>query len=91
MRHQRKLFFVVNPHAGKEAVKSYFLKIVDRFVRSGWQPTIYITQQAGELASVVEKQAAEYDLVVCCGGDGTLNETINGLMPLPPAWGFPRI
>ena len=90
MNRQRKLLFVVNPHAGKEAVKSYFLKIVDLFVRSGWQPTVYTTQKAGELASVVESRAADYDLVICCGGDGTLNETVNGLMRLenPPALGY---
>jgi len=90
MNRQRKLLFVVNPHAGKEAVKSYFLKLVDLFVRSGWQPTVYTTQKAGELASVVEKRAADYDLVVCCGGDGTLNETVNGLMRLadPPPLGY---
>lgn len=87
---QRKLLFLVNAHAGKEAIKGHFLKIMDSFVKAGYEPTVYLTQKAGELPAIAAEKAGDYDLVVCSGGDGTLNETINGLMQLPerPVLGY---
>ena len=82
MHRTRKLLFVVNPHAGKAAIRGQLLRIVDTFVRSGWMPTIYTSQRTGELPALVAREAPNYDLVVCSGGDGTLNETLNGLMHL---------
>ena len=82
MENRRKLLFVVNPHAGKEAIRSQMVRVLDIFVKSGWVPTVYISQRAGELPELVRKWAPEFDLVVCSGGDGTLNETLNGIMPL---------
>ena len=82
MENRRKLLFVVNAHAGKEAIRSQMVRVLDIFVKSGWVPTVYISQHAGELPALVRKWAADYDLVVCSGGDGTLNETLNGIMPL---------
>ena len=82
MENRRKLLFVVNPHAGKEAIRTQMVRILDIFVKSGWVPTVYMSQHTGELPALVRKWAPDYDLVVCSGGDGTLNETLNGLMPL---------
>ena len=82
MENRRKLLFVVNPHAGKEAIRTQMVRILDIFVKSGWVPTVYMGQHTGELPALVRKWAPDYDLVVCSGGDGTLNETLNGLMPL---------
>ena len=82
MERMRKLLFVVNPHAGKAAIRGQLVKILDVFVRAGWLPTVYISQRSGELPAMVAREAHRYDAVVCSGGDGTLNETLNGLMEL---------
>ena len=82
MENRRKLLFVVNPRAGKEAIRGHMVRVLDTFVRAGWVPTVYMSQHTGELPGLVRKWAPDYDLVVCSGGDGTLNETVNGLMPL---------
>lgn len=86
----RKLLFLVNAHAGKEAIRSPFLPIMNTFVRAGYEPTVYITQRSGELPDIAASRAGDYDLVVCSGGDGTLNETVNGLLrcPHPPLLGY---
>lgn len=82
MEHRRKLLFVVNPHAGKEAIRGQLVRVLDTFVKAGWVPTVYISQRTGELPELVRKWTPDFDLVVCSGGDGTLNETLNGIMPL---------
>jgi len=90
MTEKRRLLLLVNPRAGKSAVRSKLLDIIDRFVKGGFDVTVYVTQRSGELPDVVAKQAQNYSLVVCSGGDGTLNETVNGLMRCdnPPMLGY---
>lgn len=90
MTEKRRLLLLVNPRAGKSAVRSKLLDIIDRFVKNGYDVTVYVTQRSGELPDVVAKQAQNYSLVVCSGGDGTLNETVNGLMRCdnPPVLGY---
>ncbi|MEA5039238.1 MAG: YegS/Rv2252/BmrU family lipid kinase [Clostridiaceae bacterium] len=90
MTEKKKLLLLINPHAGKSAVRNKLLGIVDRFVKGGYEVSVYITQRSGELPDVVAKQAANFNMVVCSGGDGTLNETVNGLMrcETPPALGY---
>ncbi|MBQ8278834.1 MAG: YegS/Rv2252/BmrU family lipid kinase [Roseburia sp.] len=76
----KKLLFVFNPFSGKALIKNYLLEIVDTMVKAGYEVTIYPTQCANDARVKVEKEAPQYDLVVCSGGDGTLDETVAGLM-----------
>lgn len=87
---KRKLLLAVNPHAGKAAVRNKLLPIVQRFTQGGYEVTVFTTQRAGQLPEYIRDNAERYDVVVCCGGDGTLNETVNGLMACenPPRMGY---
>ena len=76
----KKLLFVFNPFSGKALIKHHLYEIVDIMVKAGYDVTIYPTQCVNDAKCKVEKEAAEYDLVVCSGGDGTLDETVAGLM-----------
>jgi len=76
----KKLLFVFNPFSGKALIKNHLFEIVDTMVKAGYDVTIYPTQCANDAREKVEKEAAQYDLVVCSGGDGTLDETVAGLM-----------
>ncbi len=82
----RKLLFTLNPHAGKSAVRDCFLDLVDGFVRDGFDVSVYTSQKPHELPDYIAARAGNYDMLVACGGDGTLNEAVNGLMrcPEPP-------
>ncbi len=80
MKEKKKLLFVFNPHSGKAQIKNQLLDILDVMVKAGYEVTVYPTQAAGDAALQVETEAKEYDLVVCSGGDGTLDETVSGLM-----------
>lgn len=90
MSNLRKLLFLVNPHAGKAAIGGKLLSVLEIFTQAGYRPTVCLSRQSGELTQVARQEAEGYDLVVCSGGDGTLNETINGLMCLeqPPMLGY---
>ena len=77
---QKKLLFVFNPRSGKGQIKSRLVDIIDLFVKNGYEVTAHPTQGAGDARSVVAERARAYDLVVCSGGDGTLDETISGMM-----------
>ncbi len=78
----KKLLLIINPCAGKMNVKSELFGITQSFCEAGWLVTTKITVSRGEATDISREASGneEYDLIVCCGGDGTLNEVINGLL-----------
>lgn len=81
MDMKKKLLFVFNPRSGKAQIKNQLLDIVDTMVKADYEVTIYPTQCAGDAKEKVEAYAGNYDLVVCSGGDGTLDEVVTGDAP----------
>ena len=86
----KKLLFIINPRAGKTKSSTPLLAAADCFTRSGYQLQLYLTEGTGHASELVRQYGGDADVVVCAGGDGTLNETIAGLMTLhqPPALGY---
>lgn len=80
MAMEKRLLFVFNPHSGKAQIKNHLLDIVDTLVKAGYEVTIYPTQSQGDAVHKIEEEAGMYDMVVCSGGDGTLDEVVTGLM-----------
>lgn len=77
---KKKLLFVFNPFSGKGQIKNKLVDILDQFVKNGYEVTIYPTQKPQDAKDLVAKRAGKYDLVVCSGGDGTLDEAVSGMM-----------
>lgn len=78
---KKKLLFIFNPKAGKGKIRGNLVDILDVFARAGYEITIHPTASQGDArAAVVERVRGVYDLVVCSGGDGTLNEVVSGMM-----------
>lgn len=78
---KKKMLFVYNPKAGKEKIRSNLLDIIDTFVKAGYEVTVYPTQFAGDgIKAVTQRKENDYDMVSCCGGDGTLDEVVTGMM-----------
>lgn len=75
-----KLLFVYNPHSGVGKVRSQLSDILEIMVRAGYEVRVHPTQERGDATRRVAADAHAYDLIVCCGGDGTLDETVTGLM-----------
>ncbi|MGN1193811.1 MAG: diacylglycerol/lipid kinase family protein [Dorea sp.] len=81
----KRLLFIYNPHAGKELLKPKLSDVIDIFVKAGYEVVVYPTQAYRDAYKKVKKYKAEdYDLVVCSGGDGTLDEVVTGMMKRDP-------
>lgn len=76
----KKLLFVVNGHSGKGQIKNKLLDIIDIMIKEGYHVQVHTTQEREDATKVVREQAKYYDLVVCSGGDGTLDEAVTGIM-----------
>ena len=76
----KKLLFVYNPHSGMQVIARNLAKIIDYFTKSGYDVTAHPTQAKGDCMATVERLCNSYDLCVFAGGDGTLNEAINGMI-----------
>jgi diacylglycerol kinase family enzyme len=77
------LLYVVNPVSGKGQAKTSLFPVLDVFAKAGWMSSVFITQEKGEAARIAQEYGADYSLVVCSGGDGTLNEVVNGSCAAP--------
>lgn len=84
------LLFIYNATSGKGKIPSELSTILDAFTKSGYLVTAYPTQSKGDATRVARELGAQFDRVVCAGGDGTLSETVSGLMELehPPVLGY---
>ena len=76
----KKMLFVMNPYSGMRRAVRYLSDVIAMFNRGGYDVITHMTGGQGDARDVTARLAPEMDLVVCCGGDGTLNETITGLM-----------
>ena len=76
----KKMLFIMNPFAGMRRANRYLSDIISLFNRADYEVNIRMTAGTGDAANFAEAHSAGMDLVVCCGGDGTLNETITGML-----------
>lgn len=76
----KKLLFVYNPRAGKEHIRSNLADILDVFAAENYEITVVPTRKQGDATEVVANRDPGYELVVCSGGDGTLDEVVTGMI-----------
>lgn len=77
---EKKLLFIYNPKAGKGQIRQKLLDIIDIFTKASYEVTACPTQFAGEAIELAARKADGFDLVVCSGGDGTLDEVVTGML-----------
>lgn len=78
----KKLLLIVNPRAGKNKSKEPLYDAIARLSEGGYLIRVAETRSRGDATRFAREMGPEYDVVACYGGDGTLNETISGLMEL---------
>ena len=84
----KRIYLICNFFSGKATITQQLAKIIDRFTAEGAEVTVHPTQHPGDGSASAQYACKNgFDLIVCCGGDGTLNEVIQGCMksdkPLP--------
>ena len=77
----KKMLLIVNPCSGKAKMRPALLGVVEVFSKADFDVTVYPTKKREDATNkVATLKNGDYDLIVACGGDGTLNEVITGLM-----------
>lgn len=78
----KNMLFVFNPRSGREQIKRHLMEILDIFSGAEYDIHVHATQKQGDAAEIVRRLGNRMHLIVCSGGDGTLNEVISGMMEL---------
>ncbi|MFR4286390.1 MAG: diacylglycerol kinase [Enterococcus italicus] len=75
---------IYNPTSGKETMKKNLADILAILEQAGYEASAFATTPEENSARNEAKRAAltGFDLVVAAGGDGTINEVVNGIAPL---------
>jgi diacylglycerol kinase (ATP) len=80
MMGMKRARIIYNPTSGREAFRRHLPEVLEVLENAGYETSTHATNAAGdattEAALAVERR---YDLVVAAGGDGTINEVVNGL------------
>lgn len=76
----KKLYFVYNPHSGREQIRTKLYHILQVFSDAGYELTVHPTRAPKDATEQIRNLADDYDLVVCSGGDGTMDEVVQGMM-----------
>lgn len=78
-----KIHVIVNPNAGRRIVQHNLEQIIGKLVIDGTAEAVTVTRteksQDAAIAAAA-RTAKDTDLIIGCGGDGTINEIANGLM-----------
>jgi diacylglycerol kinase (ATP) len=71
---------IYNPTSGREEVKRKLPAILQRLERGGIETSCHATENEGD-AIYAASEAIErgFDMIIAAGGDGTLNEVVNGM------------
>ncbi len=78
----KKVLLIINPCAGIDRKRVGALEIINKLSSANFDFNVETTKCQGDATTIAKEMGADYDLVICCGGDGTLNETVNGLLKL---------
>ncbi|MEI2988416.1 MAG: YegS/Rv2252/BmrU family lipid kinase [Oscillospiraceae bacterium] len=77
----KKLYFILNLQSGKATISSKLAVVIDMFTKAGYEVTARPTQERMDACAAAKYACGQgFDLIVCSGGDGTLNEVIQGIM-----------
>lgn len=81
---QNRCRIIYNPTSGREAMKNNLVDILNILERAGYETSAYATTPEPNSAKNEAERAAKagFNLIVAAGGDGTINEVVNGIAPL---------
>lgn len=75
-----KLLLIINPVSGDGAAKNWAYDMIEILSRRFPIVSVFLSRGMGDIRKTVVEKAAEYDAVVVTGGDGSLNELLDGIV-----------
>ena len=84
MKVVKRARLIYNPTSGQEIIKKNIAEVLDVLEDVGYETSAYQTTPEPFSAQKEAERAAKagFDLIVAAGGDGTINEVVNGVAPL---------
>lgn len=76
----KKMLFIMNPCSGQKRANRFLPEILSTFNEAGYDVLVHMTAGPGDGDKTVCRLGAGMDAVVCCGGDGTFNDVVSGLL-----------
>ena len=79
----KKCLLVINPRSGKMKIQYELLSIIKLLNKNDYMVDVQLTlyhNHAREIPLFVKNNNLFYDLIICSGGDGTLNQVVSGLI-----------
>ena len=73
------ILMIVNPKAGKAKISRFTPEIIRNLQRQNYIVTTRYTSKEKSAKDIIKDYYDPYDVLIICGGDGTLNEAIQGL------------
>lgn len=78
--NRTKIMLILNPCAGRKIGQKISGSIVEWFYEGGADCKLFVTDKRGDGTKFVLNNGGNFDIIACMGGDGTLNEVINGIL-----------
>lgn len=75
----KRMLFIYNPRAGKGEIRSRLSYILEEFSRADYEVVVHPTIGAKDATRMVQEYGDSFDMIVCSGGDGTLDEVVTGM------------
>ncbi|HEM3577923.1 TPA: diacylglycerol kinase family lipid kinase [Streptococcus suis] len=84
MEERKRARLIYNPTSGQEIMKKNVAEVLDILEGFGYETSAFQTTPEKDSAKNEARRAAlaGFDLVIAAGGDGTINEVVNGIAPL---------
>lgn len=79
---KKKALLIINPCSGIDSKRASAAEVIDSLSPAEFKFNTEITKGPGDATEIVKEYGSDHDVIICCGGDGTLNETINGVVTL---------
>ena len=76
----KKYVLIVNPKAGMNRRRLGAADVIPSFEDPDVEIIEKTTLRAGHATEIAMQWAGKCDAIICCGGDGTYNEVVNGLI-----------
>lgn len=91
MSHTDTAVIIINPTAGRERAPKYLPLLQDVLSRRYAHVVTKETEKAGDATAFAREGTLAHHDIICMGGDGTINEVINGMVTVegsPSVFGF---